>query len=110
MTLLEKYAKAFNECDIENMKAVWCEDGIFDDIAVMLLTGTPGYFKGRDTIVEMFAGLFKNDIKVNVLKVSEDGKHMDYDVIVNGFTLPCYGTLYAEENGKMKFYLCQPRS
>lgn len=109
MNLLEKYAEAFDQCDIEKMKEVWCEDGIFDDIAVKLLTGMPGYFKGKENIIQMFSDLFSNDIQVRILKMYPGGKKMDYDVIVNGSPLPCFGTLIDEEDGRMKYYLCQPR-
>lgn len=110
MNLLERYAEAFDTKDIEKMSKVFCEDGIFDDVAVKLLTGKPAYLEGRSTIVEMFSDLFKNDIQVNILKMADDNKSMEYDVIVNGQVLPCVGMLLEEQDNMMKLYRCEPRA
>lgn len=109
MNILERYAEAFDKKDIGMMSTVFCEEGIFDDDAVKLLTGKPAYLEGRDTIISMFTELFKNEIKVNILKMAEDEKSMEYDVIVNGQVLPCIGILQEEKDGMMKLYRCEPR-
>ena len=108
MNLLEKYVEAMNLRDADKMADLFCEDAVFDDGAYAKLSGKPAYFEGRERIRQVFEGLFQKKTEGKIINISNDGKTMDYDVIVDENILPCTGVL-KEENGRFKYYKCFTR-
>lgn len=111
MNTLERYVAAMNAHDAQGIADCWVDEGaVFDDEAAKLLTGTPGYYEGKEAILACFTGMCQYGPKATIVKMADDGMSMDYDIELVGHVLPCRGTIeVAGEDGRYKVYSCRPR-
>lgn len=110
MNILEKYVDRMNANDAQGIADCWVDDGIFDDEAAKLLTGEPAYLTGKEAILATFTTMCAAAPKATIVKMSDDGKWMDYNIEIVGHVLECRGTVEQEQDGKFKVYSCRPRN
>ena len=106
--VLEKYIDASNAKDADRIADLFADECLFMDGAARPL-GMPDFkAEGREAIRELYAGIFQSyDVSAKLVKLNPNS--MEYDVLLNGMTVPCIGAATCNEDGKITEYMVRAR-